>query len=276
MICKLLGTGAAEGIPALFCKCEICTKAMQAGGRNIRGRSCLMVNDSVLIDFPPDMLSYKIRDNLNLASISDIFFTHSHFDHLSAGELCYFHNSYVRERNFDSVINIYGNSKVLEVIEAALYFDMNFMPDSVVLNLLTAFKTVEIADLRITALPAVHDPNEECFYFLIEQQSSKVLLANDGGKFSDELYSYLADVQLNAVILDCTGGKLEPAMKSHMCFAENLEVMERLKAQGSADNATMFVSHHFSHNGLINYDDFEKVAKGSGFISSYDGMEICL
>ena len=35
---QFLGTGAAEGIPALFCQCPLCRKAEAAGGREIRTR----------------------------------------------------------------------------------------------------------------------------------------------------------------------------------------------------------------------------------------------
>ncbi len=30
---KYLGTAAAEGIPALFCRCEMCAYARKAGGK---------------------------------------------------------------------------------------------------------------------------------------------------------------------------------------------------------------------------------------------------
>ncbi|MCL2221697.1 MAG: MBL fold metallo-hydrolase [Oscillospiraceae bacterium] len=276
MICKLLGTGSAEGIPALFCRCDICREAIELGGRNIRGRSCMKINDSILIDFPPDMLSYKVRYGLDLAAISHIFFTHSHLDHLTAGELCYYHSSYADRQSPDSILNVYGNSKVLEVVTSAFYFDMHHMPDCVALHPLKAFSTVETDGVRVTPLPAEHDSNEECFYYLLQQQSSAVLLANDSAELLDEVYRYLADVRLDAVILDCTGGKLTPRAWPHMCFADNLAVMARLKEQGSADNDTTFISHHFSHNGLVNYDDFAKLAGNSGFVSSYDGMELLL
>ena len=36
---QILGTAAAEGIPALFCTCEYCKKARQIRGKEIRTRS---------------------------------------------------------------------------------------------------------------------------------------------------------------------------------------------------------------------------------------------
>ena len=46
-----LGTAAAEGYPAIFCQCANCHQARLLGGRNLRHRSALLVNDDLLIDF---------------------------------------------------------------------------------------------------------------------------------------------------------------------------------------------------------------------------------
>lgn len=42
---KYLGTAAAEGVPAIFCRCEVCRKSKAAGGRNIRTRSQSIIDD---------------------------------------------------------------------------------------------------------------------------------------------------------------------------------------------------------------------------------------
>ena len=48
---KYLGTAAAEGVPAIFCRCEVCRKSKAAGGRNIRTRSQSIIDDRLLLDF---------------------------------------------------------------------------------------------------------------------------------------------------------------------------------------------------------------------------------
>ena len=48
-----LGTGAAEGVPALFCNCKYCRAAKQRGGREIRSRAQVLYDD-LSVDFPPD------------------------------------------------------------------------------------------------------------------------------------------------------------------------------------------------------------------------------
>lgn len=44
---KYLGTGAAEGIPALFCRCAICNEARKRGGRELRTRSQAIIDDKI-------------------------------------------------------------------------------------------------------------------------------------------------------------------------------------------------------------------------------------
>ena len=53
---KYYGTAAAEGVPAIWCSCDVCKKSHKYGGRNIRTRSQALVNDRLLIDMPPDTL----------------------------------------------------------------------------------------------------------------------------------------------------------------------------------------------------------------------------
>ena len=62
-----------------------------------------------------------------------------------------------------------------------------------------------------------------------------------------------------------------------MGLTENAEVRRRMLEEGYADGETVFVSNHFSHNGIhVVYDDFVPIAAREGFLVSYDGMKIQL
>ena len=76
-----LGTAAAEGWPALFCRCEACRKAVQLGGKNIRMRASALVDDELLIDAGPDLYAQKLRFGLDLSVVRTILITHEHSDH---------------------------------------------------------------------------------------------------------------------------------------------------------------------------------------------------
>ena len=51
---RFLGTCAAEGIPALWCRCDNCRRSRELGGRALRTRSQALIDDTLLIDFPSD------------------------------------------------------------------------------------------------------------------------------------------------------------------------------------------------------------------------------
>ena len=45
----VLGSGGF-GYPLVFCDCEYCSKARKLGGKNIRKRASLLINDEMIID----------------------------------------------------------------------------------------------------------------------------------------------------------------------------------------------------------------------------------
>ena len=76
--------------------------------------------------------------------------------------------------------------------------------------------------------------------------------------------------------LDCTQANDEVmSYIGHMNLNDNIRVRERLIKIGCADENTMFICNHFSHNGKnVLYDQFCSIAKMYGFETAYDGMEI--
>ena len=49
-----LGTGAATAVPLPFCSCPTCRAARVQGGKDLRTRSALLINDDLLIDCGAD------------------------------------------------------------------------------------------------------------------------------------------------------------------------------------------------------------------------------
>ena len=52
------GTAAAEALPAIFCRCEVCKKARERGGKNIRMRPNAMIDGVLKIDSIRKYTSY--------------------------------------------------------------------------------------------------------------------------------------------------------------------------------------------------------------------------
>lgn len=75
-----LGTAAAEGIPALWCECEVCRKAQQQRGWDLRRRCAYLIDSDTLVDFGPDIFWQCTEFNIDLTRIDRIVFTHAHSD----------------------------------------------------------------------------------------------------------------------------------------------------------------------------------------------------
>jgi len=70
---KFLGTAAAEGWPGIFCECDVCMKARELKGKNIRTRSSCIIDDKYMVDFPPDTYMHVLNNGLMLSKIEYLF-----------------------------------------------------------------------------------------------------------------------------------------------------------------------------------------------------------
>lgn len=273
-----LGTAAAEGIPAIFCQCDICREAERRGGKDLRFRTSALVNDRVLIDVSPDLYAQKLRFQLDLGNIRHMLITHAHMDHFDHEELSLYIEgiAHLKQR---STLTLYGSSftaKVWHEYINDILMKEPTLPEFIDFQVLTPYKTVQIDGLNVTPLKAVHSC-EESFIYLLEQDGATFLYGNDTGVFPQETWEYLQKnihTPLTAVSLDSTMGKPESSYNGHMTLAQNIEVRNRMLQEGMADEQTQFICHHFSHNGLMLHDEMEEMMKPHHFAISYDGMVV--
>lgn len=266
------GTAAAEGVPAVFCNCDVCKIARKERGRNIRTRSQALVNDDLLIDLPPDTYMHYLTYNFDLPGITELLVTHSHTDHFYATELEM--RCFPLAHPQPPKMRIYCNKKV----EKKFY---DFMPptfhvtDNYEIIYAAPFVPIKIRDYTVVPLLASHDRSEECLIYLISQKGKTILYGNDTGFFPEATMDYLAksNVHIDLVSLDCTMQSFKEG-SNHMGLMDNVEMRRRLTKINVVDGKTIFVVNHFSHNGLWTYEKMAEEAEKLGFIASYDGMEI--
>ncbi|MFC5653270.1 hypothetical protein ACFPYJ_29980 [Paenibacillus solisilvae] len=67
-----LGTAAAEGFPNAFCRCDACREAWKRGGKNIRTRSSVIIDDRIKVDYSPDSYMQALRDRIDLGAIEHL------------------------------------------------------------------------------------------------------------------------------------------------------------------------------------------------------------
>jgi phosphoribosyl 1,2-cyclic phosphate phosphodiesterase len=271
-----LGTAAAEGIPALFCACEICIRAGKAGGHDIRARCGFLVNGHLMIDLNPDIMLQKRLYGLDLAAVDTICFTHSHTDHLDTAELTRRSTRYYAHIPNEKPLKVYGNRKVCALIVKGLELEFGLREESSLeIHEIAPNSVVQSEELRLTAIKARHDPAEDCLLYLVREGETSFLQMNDTALPGEDLERTLAEAlggrKLNAVSMDCTQGKISGG-NSHMGVEDNIIMKERLMAAGLADEKTCFIATHFSHNAGMIHGELNEALSPHGIIPAYDGM----
>ena len=264
-----LGTAAAEGIPGLFCDCEKCRRAKALGGRNLRLRSQALIDDRLLIDMGPDTLANTLRFGLDFTKIQHCLVTHSHRDHFYPNDLYNLVPGHSHPPQ-GWVLHLYGNPEVVKWASANPVEELQTV-------CVEPFVPFTADGYTITPLKARHG-TENPYVYAISDGEKAILYAHDTDIFKEETWEYLksSGLHFDLVTMDCTEGAHEDLpYRGHMCLGRNLEFRDLLLEMGLADEKTIFVSNHFSHNGKDScYDDYAPQAAEHGLLTSYDGMVI--
>lgn len=265
-----LGTAAAEGFPAMFCRCVHCLKARELGGKNVRTRSSVLIDGVLKVDFPPDTLHHVLTGGIDLGLVKDLFITHTHLDHLRAEDLEM--RMPVYAHGLDAPLHVYGHDAVIRKCREAVG-----KPDAerLVLRKIDLFETVDTGNTKVTALPANHDPDETCLLFLIEKDGKRIFYGHDTGLLPEETWRWLEQTKLDLAILDCTNGHL-PFTGGHLNIAAVLDIRNRLRSNGIFSRESKVVVTHFSHNIGLLHDDLTQFFDQEDIIAAFDGMVLQL
>jgi len=261
-----LGTAAAEGWPGLFCRCEFCQKAKQLGGKNIRTRSSVLIDETIKVDFPPDTYYHMLRDQIDMAAVEHLFITHTHTDHLFAADLE--KRMPVCAKGVEHPLHIYGHDLTLHHCARELDLKSKLYE----LHLVQPFRTVQLdEETQVTPLLADHDRKQTCLLYFIERKGKALLYGNDSGWFPDETWAWLEQKSFDAAILDCTKGPL-PGRRNHMNIEAVLELNELFRQKRMLRENGRIIATHFSHNCGLLHEDLEKEFSPHGVLVAYDGM----
>ncbi len=273
---QYLGTGAAEGIPAVFCDCARCKRSKELGGRNIRTRSQALVDDTILVDFPPDTYLHYLRFNFPITKIKTCIVTHSHADHLYPADIEMRNKNYCANIGKLDPLSFYGDKSVYDKINDVIKH--SGLEKNEVQNNLIKVNTPFTADgYTIIPLRAAHGPESTPVVYIIEKDGKSLFYSNDTSDYPEESWEYLRKYNkpIDLISLDCTAALSHIEYIGHMSLERNIAIREKLFDAGAADEHTVFVLNHFSHNGEgVVYDDFVNAAEKEGFVVAYDGMVI--
>ncbi len=275
---QYLGTGAAEGIPAMYCQCETCKRSFALGGKNIRTRSQALIDGKILIDLPADTYMHFLQNKLDSTSMVACIITHSHGDHLYAREMTMRRVGFV-DLSEEKPLSFYGTSVVYA--ELAELYQQKLAGNAgnrnrVAIHQITPFTPFEVDGYKITPLKAYHDAKTDPVFYAVEKDGTALLYGHDTGPFPQETWNYLKNsgIKFHAVSLDSTYATLPgDNLGGHMNLTVNRQVKEQLLFLGLADENTLFVVNHFSHkNGT--HHEIQAKAEEFGFLTAYDGMTL--
>ena len=274
---RFLGTGAAEGVPALWCTCGHCQAARQERGRSIRLRSALLIDDRLLVDCGPDLIAATAWHGLDLSGVRTLLITHEHDDHLDLLNL------EVRSEGFCATplpnLHVYGSAGAMALIRGShLSEDQMRLRTHVV----GAFDNWETDGYRFAALRAKHgSPSmEPLLYAIADALGTAVLYAHDTGPFPEETWAYLANPLVGSrwafdvVSLDATNGVLDHIGESHMSVAQVVEHRRRLAVAGLLKPGARVLANHFSHAGAPAHSQLAARLLTLGIEPTHDGLTV--
>ena len=283
MVIKYLGTAAAEGIPSVFCDCEVCREAREKKGRFIRTRSQAILDGTLLIDFPADTYMHSLLYDIDLSKIGHVLITHIHEDHYYPMELVNRQAGFCRGMKRETLV-LHGSKDIRDRAQAIFGVCLSDSPNRlqeqkrIEFDLLKPYETYVIEGFSVTALPASHGTPHP-YVYIVEKGGKTLFYFNDSGYLSEEAMKFLKEkkIKFDLVSYDCTWGKDDAggAVGHHMGIPNNAEARKRFIENGNYKDGTIDVITHFSHNiQSSGYEDMLKIAKDDGFLLSYDGMEI--
>ena len=271
-----LGTGAAEGVPAMFCSCEFCKELRKKSPSYYRSRTQVMIDDKLSIDFPPEAYTNSVRFGVDLSALEILLVTHSHMDHFYAHDFILRGYKYAElEKN---VLQIYGNSEVKSVFDECTRREMKSeVASHLNVTVVKTYEAFAIGDYKILTVPAVHGTKEDALLYYVESKNSGYLHLYDTGALSDEAIDYFVknNAKAQVVALDCTF--LEAPHKDgtrHMCITDCVDIINRLKSRGVADESTRFIITHFSHHSSPNEEKLKAIENKYSVTAAYDGLSI--
>jgi phosphoribosyl 1,2-cyclic phosphate phosphodiesterase len=277
-----LGTAAAEGYPNPFCHCANCEQARALGGLSLRKRSSALIDDLLLIDLGPDLITASSMHGPDLAKVRFCLQTHSHADHLDPSLFLIRMSAY----GVDDAprLQVYASAASIERVARLLEPDLapaNLRDPSagdqfnLAIHSIAPFETFAAGRYRVTAIPANHDKSVQPLLYAIEADECSIFYGTDTGPFHEDTWEALRRrrFRFDLVVLDHTYG-VNVGASDHLNARQFVEHVTRMRQEGLlADGARLFATH-IAHDGNPVHPKLVKLAARHGYEVAYDGLSV--
>jgi phosphoribosyl 1,2-cyclic phosphate phosphodiesterase len=267
-----LGTAGAEGYPAMFCECPNCQQARSLGGKDMRLRSCLLVNDDLLLDAGPDLAAAALKHGIRLSRLQLLLLTHAHEDHFYPYNL-----NWRAEENRKTplpLLSVYAPPRVIDRAITQLGKEINTM--ALELHAVSPYRSWQQGPYRLHSYPAHHSPmSDGPLIYSISDGRCSFLYSTDTGPWQEEVWQALNGKRFDAVVLDEAMGPELDSEHDHHDFESFPKTFRRFGRDGLLNPGALFVAHHISHTNPPHGELVERFGC-EGISVAYDGMQIDL
>jgi phosphoribosyl 1,2-cyclic phosphate phosphodiesterase len=279
-----LGTAAANAFPEAFCPCNNCERARSLGGPSLRKRSAALINDDLLIDLGPDIMTASAMHGRPLTKVRYCLQTHAHADHLDTSHFL----SRSPEYGVIDAPRLHFYASPATAQRAAQLLERDVTPASfldpqigerlnVEIHQIQALQSFTVGPYQVTTFSANHDPTVEPLLYAIERQGRTVFYGTDTAALAEDVWQafHRHKLRFNVVILDHTYGPDELGA-DHLSARQFIEHVARMREEGLvADGARAFATH-IAHAGNPAYPELTSFAAQHGYEVAYDGLTLAV
>ncbi len=250
---KFLGTGAAEGIPAINCNCPHCRRAREEGGKLVRERSSVLFSPpgyELLVDTPPDVLDLLAKSEVT--RIDGIFLTHEHFDHAGGLEEFLYWKKDVdllaAKETYSALRKGDWGDRLGEIA-----FHIPYRPGMI----------IRFNDFFIVPFFVLH--GVPTYGFMLRGGEKKIVYTSDSAaRFSSYARCLMAGADL---LIVNTPYFVNPPHEAHIGVTDAIELEGQVGAR-------RLILTHFNHYNKPHDELEEYVRQFEGVGVAYDGMEV--
>ena len=267
------------GYPLTFCNCAYCKQARILGGKNIRKRASLLVNDEMIIDLTPDCQTAMNMYKKDMGSVRYLLQTHSHIDHFDTNQFTSLDYKYGMIRESD--LNLICSDLCMKDINSktTLFDRLDLFNEEYLKKIklnpisLNHGKSLKISNYEIKAIHCTHDEPLGAQNYLIKQNGKTLLYATDTPPITDIALNELYGEKIDCIFLDESFGTKE-YMVTHLNIKGFNEYIQKLKSNNLLNENCQVYATHITHDGNPLHEDLDSILNKLGYHASYDGMEI--
>jgi len=271
-------------MPIPFCTCRACSAARSLGGKRLRKRSSVLIDDVLLIDLGPDIAAASFHHGVPLERVRFCLQTHPHEDHFDPEFLISRHAEYATETG--GVLELVGSRATLEAMDAAIRRRCDYggilqgggnQALSVSVLTVQAFQAVQLGAYTVVPYPASHDPESDSFLYSVSDGTNAVFYGTDTAVIDDSVWQDVASrgAVYDLVVLDHTYGIGQPST-DHLAANDVAACAAMLRERGIVKSKGRILATHLSHEAMSGEVPLDSFAAAHGYELAWDGLCISL